>query len=190
MLVIATCSATSDATTNATTDATTNTTTDATTNATTDATATAPLDDLSLLGALAESLLEGDSSWQLSVVAFVVVVDEEHLGLSGVVGNLDDLLVLGARPLGEHVDQGLLLRSGSHDGLRATKAVGSSYEDEVVVNLAGRETGRVHCSRCLCWCGEQEEVPGDLWSSTTATSRATSTDSTTANRPAKGATAN
>jgi len=95
---------------------------------------TAAADGLALLDALAESLLEADTTGKLSIVS-VVVVDEEEFGAGGGRWHLDDFLLGGRWATVEHVYEGLLLGRRHDDSVAAAHRVGGAHEDVVEVDL-------------------------------------------------------
>jgi len=105
--------------------------------------------------------LEADATWELGIVA-IVVVDEEELWPCGGGRHLDDLLVGGAGASVEHVDEGLLL-GGRHDnGVAATDGVGGAYEDVVEVDLGVVDGAGAEGLLGLLGGAVQVQVAGDL----------------------------
>jgi len=126
---------------------------------------TASVDGLALLDALAESLLEADTTGELSIVS-LVVVDEEEFRASGGGGHLDDFLLGGVRTTVEHVHEGLLLGRRHDDGAAATDGVLGAHEDVVEVDLrVGDVAGRDGLD-VLDWGAVQVQVPCHLRSDT------------------------
>ena len=122
---------------------------------------TASMDSLALLGALAKSLLKGNTAWELSIIAFVVV-DEEHFRFDGGGGNFDDFLVEGIGTSVENVDESLLLGGRNNNGVGTTDAVLGADEHVVEVNLGVRNVPWRKNLDCLLRGTVEVQVPGNL----------------------------
>jgi len=110
------------------------TTTDRSTTDGSEGSSTTSLDGLALLDALAKSLLQRNTAWELSVVS-LIVVDEEHFRFDGGRGHFDDFLVESIGASVENVDKSLLLGGRNNNGIGSTDAVLGTDEDVVEMNF-------------------------------------------------------
>ena len=119
------------------------------------------MDGLALLDALAKSLLQRNTAWELSIVS-LIVVDEEHFRLGGGGRHFDDFLVEGIGTSVENVDKSLLLGGRNNNGIGSTDAVLSTDEDVVEMNFGvgnmtwGKDFDRLGGGRV------QVEISGNL----------------------------
>jgi len=118
-------------------------------------------DDLSLLDTLAEGLLEGHSTGQLSIVS-LVVVDKEELRLGGLGWYFDNFLLGSRRTSVEDVDKGLLFGRRHDNGANATDGILSAHKDVVEVHLGVREVAGRKSLNPYSGSGVQVEVPSYL----------------------------
>jgi len=123
---------------------------------------TSSLDNLSIGKALSEGGLQINASVELLVIALIVEVDDEHLRFGGRVRHLDDLLLVGARTLVEHVHDGLLLGRGAEDWPGLVMRVLGAHEDVVHVHLGLGEVPGRDCPGYLGRDRVQEQVGGNL----------------------------
>merc|ERR1719154_91034 len=109
-------------------------TTDRSTTDGSEGSSTTSMDGLALLDALAKSLLQRNTAWELSIVS-LIVVDEEHFRLGGGGGHFNDFLVKSIGAFVENVDKSLLLGRRNNNGIRSTDAVLGTDEAVVEVNF-------------------------------------------------------
>merc|ERR1719154_269703 len=109
-------------------------TTDGSTTDGSEGSSTTSMDGLALLDALAKSLLQRNTAWELSIVS-LIVVDEEHFRLSGVGGHFNDFLVESIWAFVQNVDKSLLLGRRNNNGIGTTDAVLGTDEDVVEMNF-------------------------------------------------------
>jgi len=121
------------------------------------------VNDLTLLGSLAQSCLQVNAPWKLSIFT-ITVLDKVNLWVGGVSRYFDNLLVNGTRALAQEVHQGLLLGGGGNDWARSLAYVRGAHEYVVVMDLRIREVpgwcvGDLHLRGLV-----EVQVPGDHWS--------------------------